>query len=332
MGTVMNTLANVDQKQTPAAPVVSIHQGADLMSMLFNAATNSSLDIDKLQRLIDLKERNDKLVAEQQFNAAVAAYKLNEPVIVKNGKAEFVNSRNQHVCYSFARLSDITEAVKSALARQGLSFRWDFAEDSGRVSVTCWLQHAGGHAVSCTASGAPDTSGSKNPLQSVASTKTYLERMTLLSVLGMSAVEAEQEDDQPQVAADKSRIDEIVSEMNATVTTLQGLTEFMQQYSELPDKEYAAVNAAAEKLATEIRAKKRAAQEPVQPAETKSTTIMAVPEINPRFKSFSGRMAVLAGESIEKAINFYQNQLPAIQEEIKPMLDYLQWKDAYANR
>ncbi len=324
MGTVMNTLAMPEQPAS--AQVVAINQSHEFMAMLLNAATNTALDIDKLQRLIDLKERNDKLMAEQAFNAAVAAYKLREPVIVKNGKAEFMNSRGQQVSYSFARLSDITEAVKAPLAEHGLSFRWEFHDQEGRISVTCWLQHAGGHAVSCTASGMPDTSGSKNALQSVSSTKTYLERMTLLSVLGMSAVEAEQEDDQPQVAADANRVNAIINEMHGNVTTLDQLTHFMKDYADLPDKEYAAVNAAAEKLASEIRRNRRAMQEQSQPVETKPAAIMQVPEVNPRFKAFTGRMSILAADGIEKAIDFYNHQLPAIQAEIEPMLEYLQWK------
>lgn len=335
----MNNLANTDQVKQSPATVTPIKQGTDMMAMLFNAALTSELNIEKLERLIELKERHDKLIAEQSFNAAFAAYKLNEPVIVKRGKAEFLNSKGITVSYTFARLADITESVKTALAAQGLSFRWDFADDGGRISVTCWLQHAGGHAVACTASGLPDTSGSKNPMQSVISTKTYLERMTLLSVLGMSAIEPEQEEEEQQAAAAASRVATIVTEMRSEVKTIAELNEFIKKYADLPDREYTELNAAAQEFAAEIRAKRKAAAVNANPspagtqeeANGAKAKIQLVPEIETRYRPFSGRLSLLAQSDINKAKDFFRNQKPEVQEAIRPMLDYLVWKSEHEN-
>ena len=69
------------------------------------------------------------------------------------------------------------------------------------VSVECKLTHVGGHSETATLSAAPDASGSKNPVQAVGSTITYLERYTALCLLGIATDDM---DDADQPADDDS--------------------------------------------------------------------------------------------------------------------------------
>ena len=59
------------------------------------------------------------------------------------------------------------------------------------MSVTCTLTHEQGHSESVTLSAPFDTSGSKNAIQAIGSTITYLERYTLLAITGLSASDME---------------------------------------------------------------------------------------------------------------------------------------------
>ena len=47
--------------------------------------------------------------------------------------------------------------------------------------MTCQITHELGHSESVEMTAPPDDSGGKNTIQSIASTKTYLERYTLLA-------------------------------------------------------------------------------------------------------------------------------------------------------
>jgi hypothetical protein len=56
------------------------------------------------------------------------------------------------------------------------------------VTVICVIGHADGYSEEASKlSAAPDTSGSKNPIQSIGSAVTYLERYTLRAALGLAA-------------------------------------------------------------------------------------------------------------------------------------------------
>jgi hypothetical protein len=105
-----------------------------------------------------------------------------EPVeILKRKVVAFLDVKYMH-----AELSDITDGVGPALAKHQLSYRWNIRQDAGAITVDCILTHVAGHSETVTMTGAPDKSGKKNDIQSIASTTTYLQRYTLLAITGMS--------------------------------------------------------------------------------------------------------------------------------------------------
>ena len=55
--------------------------------------------------------------------------------------------------------------------------------------VTCKITHVKGHSEETTLSAPSDTSGSKNAIQAIGSTITYLERYTLLALTGLATSE-----------------------------------------------------------------------------------------------------------------------------------------------
>ncbi|MGK5049914.1 ERF family protein, partial [Janthinobacterium sp. GB4P2] len=74
-----------------------------------------------------------------------------------------------------------------ALARCGISHDWDTQQPaSGMIIVSCSLTHVMGHSKSTTMEAPPDNSGSKNVIQQIASTVTYLQRYTLLGACGLA--------------------------------------------------------------------------------------------------------------------------------------------------
>jgi hypothetical protein len=150
------------------------------------AAMSKGASLEQVSQMMDLQERWEKREAEKAFVSAMADFKAMPLVILKRKKVGFETKEGDFVGYSHAELSDITDVVGPAMAAHGLSYRWDLAQEGGRVKVRCIVTHRLGHAESVQMDGAPDASGKKNAIQQAASTVTYLQRYTLLAATGMS--------------------------------------------------------------------------------------------------------------------------------------------------
>ncbi|MGX6999861.1 ERF family protein [Caballeronia sp. KNU42] len=184
------------------APVVQ-HQrtaiAATTPADLLRIAVESNADLDRLEKLLELQERWEANEARKAFVVAMAAFKAEPVEIFKRKEVGYKTKEGDFVGYKHAQLSDVTDAITPAMARHGLSFDWDIHQGSGSITVDCVVTHVLGHSKKVTMSGAPDSSGKKNQIQQAASTITYLQRYTLLSVTGMSTKD---EDDDGAGGAD----------------------------------------------------------------------------------------------------------------------------------
>jgi hypothetical protein len=85
-------------------------------------------------------------------------------------------------------LAELLAAVDPALATHGLWVRFKVNSDNNLVTAICVVGHADGYSEEAAKlSAAPDTSGSKNPIQAIGSAVTYLQRYTLKAALGLAA-------------------------------------------------------------------------------------------------------------------------------------------------
>lgn len=149
---------------------------------LLRIAVSQNADIDKLTKLMDLQERWEANEARKAFVSAMNDFKAAPPVITKNKDVAFGQTR-----YSHATLDHVCDAVTKGLSEHGISHRWKVDQSTEWITVTCVLTHALGHSEETTLKGAPDNSGSKNSIQAVGSTVTYLQRYTLLAATGLAA-------------------------------------------------------------------------------------------------------------------------------------------------
>lgn len=153
---------------------------------LIARAIEQDIDLDKLEKLMDLRDRWNKEQAEKAFNEAFAEFQRRKPQLIKSKGV--VNKDGSHR-YNFIPLSQAQIQVDPLLGELGLSYRWvqTKVDNDTRIRVTCYLRHVLGHEVSTSMEGAPDDSGNKNPIQALGSTNSYLNRYTFFGVLGLSA-------------------------------------------------------------------------------------------------------------------------------------------------
>jgi hypothetical protein len=157
--------------------------------MMLQTAVAKGTDLAQLQQLMDLQERWEKNEARKAFVTALNAFKANPPDIFKNKAVKYGNTAYKH-----ATLDNVSMSIGEALAGHGISHRWDVEQlPDGVIKVTCILTHAMGHSEKVPMQALADNSGSKNNIQAIGSTVTYLQRYTLLAATGMAA--QEQDDD-----------------------------------------------------------------------------------------------------------------------------------------
>lgn len=154
---------------------------------LIRLAIDRGADLDKLEKVLALQERFEANEAKKAYNQAMAMFKANAPNIGKDKRVSFGTTK-----YNHASLFNVTDKINAELSKWGLSSGW-FPKQNGQISVTCRITHKQGHFEEVTLNAPADNSGSKNAIQQIGSTITYLQRYTLLSITGLAT--QDQDDD-----------------------------------------------------------------------------------------------------------------------------------------
>lgn len=181
--------------QVQAQPATQPTTPMDLLRLV----TERGASVEQIGAFMDLMERQRKAEAQQAFVLAMAAFKKNPPTIEKTNTADFTTTKGR-TTYTYADLATVCTAVIASLAEHGISHDWSVEQpgqghpDVGMICVTCTLTHEQGHSKSTTLKAPADGSGSKNAIQAIGSTVSYLERYSLLAACGIAVKEMGDDD------------------------------------------------------------------------------------------------------------------------------------------
>ena len=170
--------AVIERPETAVIPAET-----SILSVIERAATNPEVDIEKMERLLQMHERILNRDAEVAFSADFAQMQAELPMITENGQ---IKDSQGNVRNHYALFEDINEAVRPILKAHGfgMTFRSNIGE--GGVSVTGILMHRQGHREETTIKLPVDTSGSKNAVQAIGSSVSYGKRYTMLALLNIT--------------------------------------------------------------------------------------------------------------------------------------------------
>jgi hypothetical protein len=175
-------------------------------------------DTELAAKLMDLVERWEARQSRKSFEAAIADCRIK--VIIKNRKMDAGTGRTS---YQYEDLAAIAETIGEELSTNGLSYRFRTHVDEKRISVTCIISHRDGHSEENTLSAPADTSGSKNAVQAIGSSLTYLQRYALKAALGLAA--AVDDDGKGGKGTVKTISDEQVQDLNSLLTETKSNTD-----------------------------------------------------------------------------------------------------------
>jgi hypothetical protein len=183
-----NAKAEVMTIDQPAVPALS--ESAAIIQVIERAAMNPNVDIDKMERLLQMQERIMERNARSAYSTALAEMQPHLPVITERGKIVVRDKVTKEITQStgYALWEDINEAIKPVLAEYGfaLSFKTGVMPD-GKITVTGILSHRQGHQEETTMALPHDSTGSKNAVQAVGSSTSYGKRYTASALLNITS-------------------------------------------------------------------------------------------------------------------------------------------------
>ncbi len=165
-----------------------------IIRVIERAALNPDVDIEKMERLLQLQERVLDRQALMAYSAAMAAMQTELPSIVERGQGN--NG-------AYATLEDIVDTVRPIMKKYGFAVSFRIQTQERGIQVTGVLMHQDGHREETSMMLPADTSGSKNAVQAFGSSTSYGKRYVLCALLNITT---RGQDDNGQAAATPIRL------------------------------------------------------------------------------------------------------------------------------
>lgn len=208
---------------------VTIHQPTP--SLLLEKAIEKGVDMQQLEKLMELQERWEKKEAKKAFLDALSKFQNILPALKKGKTAKVQMKTGGFFTYKYADLGSITAAINKPLGECGLSYRWQFEDSNGRMKCTCFISHRDGHTETTSMEAGLDNSGAKNDIQQKGSTQTYLQRYTLIGALGLSTAEEDNDArNRVQDAQPDQTEEEVLDQWKQTVAQVKTRVELKSLY------------------------------------------------------------------------------------------------------
>ena len=173
------TLVN-DTSSANVPASVEAHPTADstaIIQVIERAALNPDVDIDKLERLLELQERVMDRQAMMAYSAAMAAMQTELPSIEERGQ-----TNNGH----YATLEDIVDTVRPIMQKYGFAVSFRIQTQERGIQITGVLMHKDGHREETSMLLPADISGNKNAVQAFGSSTSYGKRYVLCALLNIT--------------------------------------------------------------------------------------------------------------------------------------------------
>ena len=204
-----NELTVAEPAPPPAEPPTSI------LTVIERASRDPSFDVDKIERLLAMQERQQEREAKIAFDAAMTEMLPRMPTITQRGK---ISIRGE-VQSTYATWEDIDRAISPILREHGFGLTFRTARDADQIIVTAVLSHRLGHREEATFPLPLDVSGNKNVVQAAGSSLSYGKRYTATLLLNITT--CGEDDDgrgaklEPISAEQKQEIIDAIKEVSA---------------------------------------------------------------------------------------------------------------------
>ena len=197
----------------PIAKAVPQPTGIDgLIAM----AINKDLDMDKLDRLLAIKEREESKTEYAAFVVAISQFQAHCPTVKKTGT---VTDKNGRQIYTYPKFDSIMKTIQPHMEKNGLSVRFNSDISDGKVKVHCMVSHAGGHTddsyFACPIEAS--MAGGANASQRTASANSFAKRYAIMNALNIAGSDYDDDDAQILGAEPEAIPEDATEEQLATI-------------------------------------------------------------------------------------------------------------------
>jgi hypothetical protein len=183
---------------------------------------------DRLKFLIATHKDMVARQAQIEYFAAKAQMAPEMPVIEKKGSISYDSKRTGKSRNTpYERWEDVVEIITPVMSKNGFSIEhkaWTEPPEVpiGKVKVTTYLRHTGGHSEETSFVAPLDSSGEKNIIQQAKSTTSYLKRINAGLLLNFVA-RGEDNDgaDGPATASSATLSDEQIKQLEANIKAVK---------------------------------------------------------------------------------------------------------------
>ncbi|TMU18048.1 single-stranded DNA-binding protein [Halomonas sp. ATBC28] len=169
--------ASSSLQAVPAKPTPHLTESTAIIQVIERAALNPDVDIDKMERLLQMQERVMDRQSMMAYSAAMAAMQTELPSIEERGQAN-------NGCY--ATLEDIVDTVRPIMQKHGFAVSFRIQTQERGIEVTGVLMHKDGHREETSMLLPADMSGNKNAVQAFGSSISYGKRYVLSALLNIT--------------------------------------------------------------------------------------------------------------------------------------------------
>ena len=129
----------VEGKEKELQPVEKSYDAGSIVRL----AVENNLDVEKLERLIDMKNREEARIAKLDFDAHFTAMQKEYPTVRKS--KEVRNRAGDKVLYTFCPLEEILKVFSPILGKYGFSYRWSEEHISDTIKRVWCIISGYGH-------------------------------------------------------------------------------------------------------------------------------------------------------------------------------------------
>lgn len=173
------------ERETPHQVAQSVSsETVSFIQMIERASRDPAVDIDKMERLMQMHERMLDRQAETAFNDALSDMQTELPEMPERG---VIKNKAGGVQSKYALWEDMNEIIKPVLSKHGFALTFRTGNDGAKIVVTGVLSHKAGHSVTSTLSLAVDSSGAKNEVQGLGSSTSYGKRYVAGALLNLTS-------------------------------------------------------------------------------------------------------------------------------------------------
>jgi len=226
------------------AVVTTIPAAGSMIEVIQRAAADPSVDMDKMERLLLMKERIDARDAEAQFNAALCA------VQSETGRIS-ADATNPQTRSRYATYEKLDKVLRPIYTRHGLALSFDEAESPkpDHVRVLCHVTHKAGHRQTFQKDMPADGKGAKGgdvmtKTHAAGAAQSYGMRYLLKGIFNVAIGEEDQDGNDladPTLSEEQvANIDCLLTEVNANKKAFLAWAK-VERVSDILARNYTAV-------------------------------------------------------------------------------------------